>query len=105
MFSPIKTPIRFVEAITLDILSLPGKFMSKENNAKWHLKYICPLCSKHRKKFRDPKRKGDFCLWQAAWEDNIFIFCKDFGVHNWIRYYLGLPTKLKKFIKQHKKLK
>lgn len=53
----IKTPIRFLEAIYLDLISIPGVFMSKKKNTKWHLNYVCPSCSLWRKSFRDPKRQ------------------------------------------------
>lgn len=92
-----KTPLWFGEAIILDIISIPSKFMSREQGAKWHLKYVCPFCSQHRKKFRDPKKKGNSCLWQQAWKKKKWIFCRDFGFINWVRYYFGLDTDLKRF--------
>ena len=91
----IKTPIRFLEAITLDIISIPGAFMSKKNNAKYHLNYICPRCSKWRKSFRDPN-KGSDCLWYNEWKNNNYKI-RHFGILNWTRYYLGLETNLKKY--------
>ena len=99
-----KTPLWFSEAIILDIISLPGKFMTKEKNAQWHLKYVCPYCSQHRKKFRDPKRIGNSCLWQEAWKKKKWIFCRDFGLVNWIRYYFGLETDLSKFQSEYAEL-
>mgnify|MGYP005623293329 CR=1 FL=1 len=99
----LKTPSRFLEAIYLDVISIPGRFMSKEDNAKWHLKHVCPHCSKWRKCFRDPKRKGN-CLWLNAWETEKCEFSRDFGIKNWLRYYAGLKTDLRKYKKEFLKL-
>lgn len=92
----IKTPKRFFEAIKLDIISLPGNFMSKKQNAEYHLKYICPQCSNYRKSFRDPKKQST-CLWQQQWQKRNYQFPRNFGITNYIKYYLGISTKLTKF--------
>ena len=91
-----KTPIRFFEAVFLDFLALPGKFMTRKGNAELHLSYICPLCSNWRKKFRNPERKSN-CLWEEAWKNGKYNFPRNFGFLNWIRYYLGMRTNLEKY--------
>jgi hypothetical protein len=97
MFS-FRTPLRFFEAIFLDILSIPGKFMGRKGNALWHLYFVCPKCSKWRKKFRDPTRKGKLCLWKNSWQKKKYCFPRDFGILNQFRYYFGFDTDLKKYI-------
>ena len=99
----IKTPIRFLEAIFLDLISIPGLFMSKEYNAKWHMKVVCPLYSKWRMNFRDPKYNGK-CLWYSAWKQNKFQFSRCFGLKNWLKYYVGLKTRLEDYEKEYKEL-
>jgi len=80
----------------LDILSLPGKFMSKKNNAKWHLKVVCPLCPKFRKKYRDVYNKG-YCWWESKWKKKEYDIPKHFGVLNWLKSYFGFHTDLTNF--------
>lgn len=99
----IKTPIRFLEAIFLDILTIPGGFMSKERNARYHLKYVRPLCSKWRKSFRNFDGKNK-CLWYEAWEKGKFNVSRKFGFMNTIRYYFGLRTNLTRYEKEFKLL-
>lgn len=94
----LKTPVYFLEALILDALSFPGRLMTKEENALWHLKYVCSKCSKWRKSFRDPLRTGDRCLWKEQWIQGNYSFPRDFGFFNWARYYLGLRTELTKYI-------
>lgn len=99
----IKTPIRFLEAVILDLLSIPGNFMSKESNAKWHLKVVCPLCSKWRKSFRCAgKNKG--CMWHEAWTNGRWSFSRNFGTGNWLKYYFGLKTDIRKYHNEFKRL-
>ena len=99
------TPKRFFEALILDIMSIPGLFMSEEANAKWHLKHVCPHCSQHRKSFRDPKEQGDICLWEDIWKKGHYIeYPRNFGIKSWILYYLGIRTNLKRFSHLYKKL-
>jgi hypothetical protein len=95
----IKTPLRFFEAVFLDILFIPGKIMGKKGNALWHLNIVCPRCSKWRKKFRDPNKQGDLCLWECAWTKKDYSFSRDFGILNWIKYYFGMDTNLKRYAK------
>ncbi len=95
-----KTLKRFLEAIYLDILSIPGLFMSKKANAAWHLKYVCPKCSKWRKSFRDPRKGGSTCMWLNAWQKGDYEIPRSFGVLAWLKYYLGIkPVKILKKIK------
>tara|TARA_Y100000310_G_scaffold267889_1_gene280201 strand:- start:1648 stop:1965 length:318 start_codon:yes stop_codon:yes gene_type:complete len=101
----IKTLIRFLEAVVLDLKSIPGVFMSKKRNAKWHLNYICPSCSNWRKSFRDAERKGNNCLWEDSWKDGDYDFPRNFGVLNWIKYYLGVKTNLGKYLFLKDKIK
>jgi len=95
-----QTPIRFLEAIFLDAVSIPGKFMSDKGNAGWHLQYVCPYCSSHRKKFRNPDCDGNYCMWEEAWKNGDFNFPRNFGAVNWVRYYLGIRTDLRNFTKK-----
>ena len=37
------------------------------------------------------------CLWLNQRKKQNYKFPRNFGVLNWIKYYLGLPTKLKKY--------
>jgi len=89
-----KTPVYFAEAVFLDLISVPGKFMNNEQNAKWHLNYVCSRCSKWRMRFRDPDFEGRMCLWKERWESEDYGFSRDFGVFNWVRYYFGIKTNL-----------
>ena len=93
----IKTPIRFLEAIVLDLISIPGIFMSNKNNARWHLNYVCPLCSKWRKSFRNPKSNESQCIWYKEWKNKNYNIPRNFGILNWTKYYLGLKTNLRKY--------
>lgn len=92
----IQTPKKILEAITLDILSIPGTFMLKQNNAKYHLNYICPICSNHRKSFRDIDNSKK-CYWETQWKNGNYEIPKNFGIMNWIKYYLGLKPILEKY--------
>ena len=75
--------------------------MDKKGNAKWHLTFMCPLCSRWRKSFRDPKQ-GNRCFWYEAWNKRKFNFPRNFGFCNSLRYYLGLRTNLSKYEKEFK---
>ena len=57
----------------LDLLSIPGVFMNKKNNAKYHMKYVCPKCPEWRRKMREiQKNKG--CFWFNNWKNkNSFL--------------------------------
>ncbi|MBT6068650.1 hypothetical protein HOG48_02750 [Candidatus Peregrinibacteria bacterium] len=96
----IKSIKRFFEALYLDVLSIPGLFMSKKANAKWHLKYVCPKCSKWRRSFRDPRKGGSTCMWLNAWQKGEYEIPRSFGPYAWIKYYLGIkPVRILKKIK------
>jgi len=99
----IKTPKRFAEAVVLDLLAFPGIFMSKKQNALWHLKHVCPRCSSWRKKFRDPQyQERDYCIWNIVWKQKRYTFSKTMGFLNWVRYYCGMPTNLSRYEKEFK---
>lgn len=98
-----RTPFYFVEAVVLDLASLPGRAMDEAGNAKWHLMHVCPKCSRWRKSFRDPDGDGSRCLWKEQWEKGNYDFSRDFGVVNLIRYYLGMRTNLGKYVEEAKK--
>jgi hypothetical protein len=99
----IKTPVRFLEAVILDSISIPCFFMSKKGLALYHLKFMCPICSNWRKSFRDPRR-GNKCMWYGAWRKGCFEGPRIYGIKNAVRYYLGLKTDLKKYQKEFKKV-
>jgi len=80
----------------LDVLSMPGIFMSQENNAKYHLKVICPICPKCRRKYRFIKENGG-CWWEENWKRGEFGIPRHFGIINWLKSYLGISTNLNKF--------
>jgi hypothetical protein len=82
--------------IYLDVISIPGLFMSQKLNAKYHLKFICPKCSKHRRKFRDVLHTGN-CWWEANWKKEIYNIPKNFGILNWTKSYFGIDTDLTNF--------
>ncbi|MBT4384695.1 hypothetical protein HOD30_03020 [Candidatus Peregrinibacteria bacterium] len=90
MKNPKKFTSRFLENLKLDLISIPSKFMSKEGNAKYHLKYLCPKCPNWRKNLRDPKGK-DNCLWNKTWKekDGFNKITRHFGIKNWLTSYLG----------------
>ncbi len=71
----------------LDIISLPGLFMSKENNAKYHLTHVCPKCPEERRKLR--KINGiDECWWNHNWENGNYDITKNFGAWKYLMQYL-----------------
>lgn len=89
--------INHFTSLMLDIASLPGFFLPKKYNAKFHLVFICPLCPRHRKTKRAVEK--DNCWWQENWEKGRYDIPKHFGVKNFLRCYLGKETKLEKFKK------
>lgn len=93
-----KTPYYFAEAVVLDVISFPGKFMSRRGNARWHLDHVCSRCSKWRKKFRDPDFCGEKCLWEERWQREDYNFPRDFGIFNWAKYYFGMRTNLNGYV-------
>lgn len=94
-----RTPFYFVEAVFLDLMSLPGRLMDEEGNALWHLRHVCPRCSRWRKSFRDLDGDGARCLWKEQWGNGNYAFPRDFGFLNLTRYYLGMKTNLDRYVK------
>ena len=54
----------------LFLLSIPGIFMTKKANAKFHLKYICPRCPKWRRRVRYVF--GKKCFWEDNWKNGNY---------------------------------
>ena len=77
----------------LDILSFPVTFMSKKNNAKYHLKLVCPICPNCRRKYRDVHETGQ-CWWEYNWKNENYKIPRYFGVINWVKSYIGVNTDL-----------
>ena len=89
-----------MKSFYIDILALPGKFMSKKGNALFHLKYVCPKCPKSRRKLRDV-HGTNACWWEDNWKKGIYSIKRDFGLLNYLSFYLFYKTHLKKY-KKHK---
>jgi len=87
-----------IRSLYLDIISLPGIFMSKKGNAKLHLNYICPQCPMARRAYRDVEGKGR-CWWNENWKKGNYDIPRNFGPRVWFRSYLGLKSDMKKFKK------
>jgi hypothetical protein len=77
----------------LDFISIPGIFMNKKNNAKYHLNVICPLCPKCRRKYRAVQKEG-ICWWEENWKKENYGIPRHFGISNWLKSYLGINTNL-----------
>jgi len=84
-----------IKCLYLDILSIPGLFMSKKGNAQWHLKRICPICPKWRKELRAINSKN--CWWESNWKIENYNIPKTFGIVNKLSQYFFLKTNLSKF--------
>lgn len=103
------TPAKFIRALIyrpvfllLDIWSLPTVLMSKKQSARYHLKYICPLCPKYRRMYRDVHNRGE-CWWHENWKSGRFDIPKTFCMRNWIAQYFSLRfIKLEEFKKHDK---
>ncbi|MFC1722629.1 hypothetical protein ACFL0V_00665 [Nanoarchaeota archaeon] len=87
---------RFV-FLYLDVISVPGVFMSKEKNALWHLKKVCPKCKEWRRKFRYVDSKE--CWWEREWARGNYGIPRSFGVKAWAYQYVGKKADLAKFRK------
>jgi hypothetical protein len=85
-------------SLYIDFLALPGKFGSKKFNGEWHLKHVCPNCPEERKRSRYVDGV-DQCWWKYNWERRNFDIPKSFGSWNYVRYWIGLETKLDNFSK------
>jgi len=81
-----------LECLYLDLLSLPGIFLNKKYNAKFHLKCICPRCPEWRKEMRKIDKKG--CFWFNNWKSGNYTIPKSFGIKNKICQYLNLRVNL-----------
>lgn len=82
----------------LDLVSVPGLFMSRERNAKWHLRHICPRCPEERRRHRDVYGKG-ICWWEENWKKGNFSIPKHMGIKNVFRVHAGGETVLDRFKK------
>jgi hypothetical protein len=88
--------MKLPQLIFLDAITLPCHLMSRKGTAKWHLKHICPNCPKWRRAMRDVNGTGE-CWWFERWSAGDYTIDPHFGVKNWIRQYLGMPTDLRKW--------
>jgi hypothetical protein len=83
--------------IFLDTISIPGIFINSEENAKYHLRVVCPLCPNCRRKFRYVGENK--CWWEEQWKAENYLIPRHFGVKNFLKQYLGIKTDLRKFRK------
>ena len=90
--------IRDLYSFYLCVKSVPSSFMNNKNNAKYHLKYICPACPETRRITRDVENCRE-CWWKSSWEQSKYTIPRNFGLNNYIRASFGLPTKLDRFKK------
>ena len=91
-----KKIIYIVWVILLEIISFPAFFMKNKARAKYHLKFVCPICPSSRKQYRDVRGKST-CWWEYNWRKGNYGVPRHFGMINWIRQYLRLGTNLKQF--------
>jgi len=84
---------RFI-CLYLEILSIPTIFMSKEKNALYHLKNICPKCPDWRREMRKINKSG--CFWFNNWKIKDYSLPKSMGLKNKLSQILFLKTKFKK---------
>jgi len=73
-------------------------FLSKEENAKYHLEYLCPYCPEEKKRLRYVNGDNE-CWWYKNWKNGNFDIPRTFGLRNLFRERLGLKTKLHAFQK------
>ncbi len=60
----------------------------KKNNARVHLKYICPHCPMHKRETRDVKHKKR-CYWRYNWSKGRYDYVPMWmGIKNSIRLYV-----------------
>jgi hypothetical protein len=86
-----------LRCLYLDILAIPGIFMSKKGNADWHMKYICPKCPAWRKKMRHVTKND--CYWLYEWKNKNYHIPKSYGAKNWLFQMFLLKTDLTRFKK------
>ena len=84
--------------LLLDFLTVPAAFLNDKGNARFHLKFVCPLCPKFRRKLRDVDGNGK-CWWFYHWKDENYEIPRTFGLSNSVRQYFSLKTNLDKFQK------
>lgn len=94
----INGTIKRLNFLFLDLVSIPGFFVTKKWNALYHLKIICPACPEYRRKLRDVNKKGE-CWWLSEWQKEDYGIPRHFGIKNFINQYLFLKTDLSKFKK------
>lgn len=87
--------LKRIYCLYLDILSIPSIFMSRKGDAEYHLRYLCPMCPKFRRKMRDTG--GGDCWWYLNWKKKNFDIPRHFGVKNWITQILFMKTNLSRF--------
>ena len=84
--------------VFLDFLSIPGLFLNKTDNTKYHLKHICPRCPDWRRKMRQVEDEEN-CFWYSNWEKERYNIPRTFGIKNWVRQYIFLKTDLSRLKK------
>lgn len=72
--------------IFMDLLSIPGLFGGKRWNALFHIKIVCPLCTKHRRSLRDDDKTGN-CWWEKNWKQNNYSIPRSFGIRRYLKQY------------------
>lgn len=75
--------------------------MTKKARAKWHLRFLCPLCPSWRKALVDVNEEGK-CWWKENWKKKNYQIPANPGIKNWFLRILFLRTNLNKFKKIHK---
>ncbi len=64
------------------------KHFVKRTNARFHLKYICPHCSHHKRETRDLKHRGK-CYWNQQWKRSKYDDTPTWmGLWNYIRLHI-----------------
>ena len=72
------------------------KFLSKEENARYHLEFMCPYCPEEKKKLRYVNGNNE-CWWEHHWRNGNFDIPRTFGFLNYVREFFGLETRLDRF--------
>ena len=92
----MKKTLRRIRWTLLDIIGMPGLFMSNEGNSNLHLKYICPRCPTERRKLREIV-SGRGCYWNNEWSRGNYDIPRSFGFVNWFSQYFFGETNLEKY--------
>ena len=90
--------INRLKFLVLDLIALSGLFMSKEKNAKFHLKHVCPKCPESRRELRDVEGNKR-CWWESEWKKGNYHIPRSFGFCNYLQQYLSFKTDLREFRK------